>query len=32
MINKDNLAALLDRFFDGTTTNAEDRALEEYFC
>ncbi|MCX4284372.1 hypothetical protein [Duncaniella dubosii] len=32
MINKDNVAELLDRFFDGTTTNAEDRALEEYFC
>lgn len=31
MIDKDNLDELLQRFFDGDTTNAEDKALEEYF-
>ena len=31
IINKENLAEWLDKFFDGNTTNAEDKALEEYF-
>lgn len=31
-INENNIEALLEKFFDGNTTNAEDRALEELFC
>ncbi len=30
-VKYDNIHELLDRFFDGTTTCAEEKALEEYF-
>lgn len=32
VINENNIEALLEKFFDGNTTNAEDRALEKFFC